>query len=168
MSAKLCRFEKNTIYTSFNTPLPHSCNSDQWRRGVPGLPEAEKAQTVWHQPAWKPVLTSWPPSSHRSLELCKVPSCFKRSTIIPIPKKPQITGLNDYRPVALTSEGHEILWKTGSGVCGWDERMNLTHLSVLHFASNRARGKCSSLPRLRMLSTNFFFSSKRLYNIHVT
>ncbi|KAK3557160.1 hypothetical protein QTP70_024709 [Hemibagrus guttatus] len=29
--------------------------------------------------------------------------CFKRSTIIPIPKKPKITGLNDYRPVALTS-----------------------------------------------------------------
>uniref|UniRef100_A0A672MN05 Reverse transcriptase domain-containing protein n=1 Tax=Sinocyclocheilus grahami TaxID=75366 RepID=A0A672MN05_SINGR len=40
---------------------------------------------------------------NRSLELCKVPACFKRSTIIPIPKKPKITGLNDYRPVALTS-----------------------------------------------------------------
>jgi len=40
---------------------------------------------------------------NRSPELCKVPSCFKRSSIIPIPKKPKITGLNDYRPVALTS-----------------------------------------------------------------
>ncbi|XP_062850752.1 uncharacterized protein LOC134313413 [Trichomycterus rosablanca] len=40
---------------------------------------------------------------NRSLELSVVPSCFKRSTIIPIPKKPSITGLNDYRPVALTS-----------------------------------------------------------------
>ncbi|KAK3539102.1 hypothetical protein QTP86_024036, partial [Hemibagrus guttatus] len=40
---------------------------------------------------------------NRSLELCEVPDCFKRSTIIPIPKKPKITGLNDYRPVALTS-----------------------------------------------------------------
>ncbi|KAK3509415.1 hypothetical protein QTP70_034170 [Hemibagrus guttatus] len=40
---------------------------------------------------------------NRSLELCEVPACFKRSTIIPIPKKPKITGLNDYRPVALTS-----------------------------------------------------------------
>ncbi|KAK3524281.1 hypothetical protein QTP70_026046, partial [Hemibagrus guttatus] len=37
------------------------------------------------------------------MELCEVPACFKRSTIIPIPKKPKITGLNDYRPVALTS-----------------------------------------------------------------
>ncbi len=25
-----------------------------------------QAQTVWHQSAWNPVLTSWPPSSHRS------------------------------------------------------------------------------------------------------
>ncbi len=40
---------------------------------------------------------------NRSLELCKVPSCFKCSTIIPVPKKPKITGLNDYRPLALTS-----------------------------------------------------------------
>ncbi|KAL0181926.1 hypothetical protein M9458_021301, partial [Cirrhinus mrigala] len=31
------------------------------------------------------------------------PSCFKCSTIIPVPKKPKTTGLNDYRPVALTS-----------------------------------------------------------------
>ncbi|KAK3548220.1 hypothetical protein QTP70_005157 [Hemibagrus guttatus] len=40
---------------------------------------------------------------NRSLELCEVPACFKHSTIIPIPKKPKITGLNDYRPVALTT-----------------------------------------------------------------
>ncbi|KAI2644929.1 Heat shock protein 75 kDa, mitochondrial [Labeo rohita] len=40
---------------------------------------------------------------NRSLELCIVPSCFKCSTIIPVPKKTKITGLNDYRPVALTS-----------------------------------------------------------------
>ncbi|XP_072556770.1 uncharacterized protein [Paramormyrops kingsleyae] len=40
---------------------------------------------------------------NRFLELCVVPSCFKRSTIITVPKKPTITGLNDYRPVALTS-----------------------------------------------------------------
>ncbi len=40
---------------------------------------------------------------NRSLELCEVPSCFNRSTIIPISKKPKITGLNDYRPVAMRS-----------------------------------------------------------------
>ncbi|KAK3529894.1 hypothetical protein QTP86_007218 [Hemibagrus guttatus] len=32
-----------------------------------------------------------------------VPACFKTSAIVPVPKKTKITGLNDYRPVALTS-----------------------------------------------------------------
>ncbi|KAK3557548.1 hypothetical protein QTP70_029230 [Hemibagrus guttatus] len=30
-------------------------------------------------------------------------ACFKTSAIVPVPKKTKITGLNDYRPVALTS-----------------------------------------------------------------
>ncbi len=34
--------------------------------------------------------------------LSVVPSCFKKSTIVPIPKKKKITCLNDWRPVALT------------------------------------------------------------------
>ncbi|KAK1793021.1 hypothetical protein P4O66_001729 [Electrophorus voltai] len=38
-----------------------------------------------------------------SLTLDIVPSSFKRSTIIPVPKKPRSSDLNDYRPVALTS-----------------------------------------------------------------
>ncbi len=46
---------------------------------------------------------------NRSLELCEVPCCFKRSTIIPIPKKPKITGLNNYRPVASRVCGHDII-----------------------------------------------------------
>ncbi|XDV23365.1 hypothetical protein PO909_027961, partial [Leuciscus waleckii] len=33
---------------------------------------------------------------NRSLEQCEVPCSFERSTIIPVPKKPKITGLNDY------------------------------------------------------------------------
>ncbi|KAK3550241.1 hypothetical protein QTP86_021288, partial [Hemibagrus guttatus] len=37
------------------------------------------------------------------LETCHVPACFKTSAIVPVPKKTKITGLNDYRPVALTS-----------------------------------------------------------------
>ena len=37
-----------------------------------------------------------------SLHQAVVPSCFKAATIIPVPKKPTITSLNDYRPVALT------------------------------------------------------------------
>lgn len=37
-----------------------------------------------------------------SLSLSVVPSCFKTSTIVPIPKQAKITCLNDWRPVALT------------------------------------------------------------------
>ncbi len=37
-----------------------------------------------------------------SLSLSVVPSCFKKSTIVPIPKKNKITCWNDWRPVALT------------------------------------------------------------------
>ncbi len=37
-----------------------------------------------------------------SLSLSVVPACFKKSTIVPIPKKNKITRLNDWRPVALT------------------------------------------------------------------
>uniref|UniRef100_A0A8C5B5M9 General transcription factor IIH subunit 3 n=1 Tax=Gadus morhua TaxID=8049 RepID=A0A8C5B5M9_GADMO len=52
-----------------------------------------------------------------SLETCHVPACFKVSTIIPVPKKPRTTGLNDYRPVALTSVVMELF-----------ERLVLSHL----------------------------------------
>ncbi|KAK3556581.1 hypothetical protein QTP70_010778 [Hemibagrus guttatus] len=45
-----------------------------------------------------------------SLKTCHVPACFKpfliphwRPAIVPVPKKTKITGLNDYRPVAVTS-----------------------------------------------------------------
>ncbi len=51
-------------------------------------------------PAGPPIFTQ---IFNRSLLLCEVLSCFKRSTIIPVPQKPQITRLNDNRHVALTS-----------------------------------------------------------------
>ena len=38
-----------------------------------------------------------------SLSQSVVPNSFKRATIIPVPKKPSVSCLNDYRPVALTS-----------------------------------------------------------------
>lgn len=39
---------------------------------------------------------------NQSLAESTVPPCLKSSTIVPLPKKPHISGLNDYRPVALT------------------------------------------------------------------
>ncbi|KAK3569663.1 hypothetical protein QTP86_002629 [Hemibagrus guttatus] len=69
-----------------------------------------KAKLLIYQSIYVPTLTYghelWVMTKrifNRSLVLCEVPACFKHSTIIPIPKKPQITGLNDYSPVALTS-----------------------------------------------------------------
>lgn len=38
-----------------------------------------------------------------SVETRRVLDCFKTLTIIPLPEKPRITGLNDYRPVAMIS-----------------------------------------------------------------
>ncbi len=114
-----------TINISSNPSLPHTCNSDQWRRGVPGLPEAEKekknqAQTVSLQLVWNPVLTSFPPSSQRSStdhwsQLCEVPSCFKCSTIIPIPKKPKTYHTKWLQACGSNVCGHEVIWKTGAG-----------------------------------------------------
>ncbi|KAK3516038.1 hypothetical protein QTP70_002514 [Hemibagrus guttatus] len=48
----------------------------------------------------------WTSDTEQDLQACfdgTALACFKRSIIIPIPKKSKITGLNDYRPVALTS-----------------------------------------------------------------
>ncbi len=93
---------------------------------------------------------------NRSLELCEVPSCFKRSTIIPVPKKPKITGLNDYRPVALTSvvmksferlvlaylkasTGPPAVCLQSKQVCGWCSQ----HGTALHpAASGQTRDLC--------------------------
>ena len=38
-----------------------------------------------------------------SLSESVIPTCFKQTTIVPVPKNTKITCLNDYRPVALTS-----------------------------------------------------------------
>ncbi|KAK1802693.1 hypothetical protein P4O66_021191 [Electrophorus voltai] len=38
-----------------------------------------------------------------SLSCAMVPTCFKTTTIVPVPKKNTVSCLNDYRPVALTS-----------------------------------------------------------------
>ena len=38
-----------------------------------------------------------------SLSQSSVPTCFKMSTIVPLPKKTKVTELNDYRSVTLAS-----------------------------------------------------------------
>ena len=44
-----------------------------------------------------------------SLNLHTVPLCFKAETIIPVPKKPKVKALNDFRPVTLTSVMMKVL-----------------------------------------------------------
>lgn len=44
-----------------------------------------------------------------SLKRCEVPVIFKTSTIVPVPKKPKISSLNDFRPVALTPVAMKVL-----------------------------------------------------------
>ena len=38
-----------------------------------------------------------------SLTESVIPTCFKQTTIVPVPKEGKVTYLNDYCPVALTS-----------------------------------------------------------------
>ncbi|KAL0152772.1 hypothetical protein M9458_052495 [Cirrhinus mrigala] len=106
-----CRFEKTplTTPTTILSPTPALQISEDEvrqvfrknkRRKAPGpdgvTPTCLKTCADQLAPIFSQIF-------NRSLELCEVPSCFKRSTIIPVPNKPKITGLNDYRPVALTS-----------------------------------------------------------------
>ena len=44
-----------------------------------------------------------------SLQQCRVTACFKTSTIISIPKKCNISRLDDDRPVTLTSVARKVL-----------------------------------------------------------
>ncbi|KAJ8364789.1 hypothetical protein SKAU_G00136200 [Synaphobranchus kaupii] len=48
---------------------------------------------------------------NRSLTLETVPQSFKSSVIVPVPKKPNTSTLNDFRPVALTSVAMKCLEK---------------------------------------------------------
>jgi len=38
-----------------------------------------------------------------SLSQCVIPTCFKKSVVVPVPKTAQPSNPNDYRPIALTS-----------------------------------------------------------------
>ncbi len=100
-----------TINTSSNPPLPTPAiqiSEDNvrrvfWRQKRKKAPGPDCVTPVCLKSCADQLAPIFTQIFNRSLELCEVRSCFKRSTIIPIPKKSKITGLNDYRPVALTS-----------------------------------------------------------------
>ncbi len=91
-----CRFEKNTIPTSCNLYLPHTCTADKWRRRAQSLQNEQKKEGTRPRrcdtslsACVDQLAAIFTQIFNRSLELFEVPSCFKRSTIIPIPKKPK-------------------------------------------------------------------------------
>ncbi len=113
---------------------------------------------------------------NRSLELCEVISCFKRSTIIPIQnyrtKWIQACGSNIC--------GHEVIWKTGAGppeghywtlagsssvclqskqVCGWCSQHGTTICST---TSRQTRNLCED--PVCELRRSFFPQAIRLLN----
>ncbi|KAI3376373.1 hypothetical protein L3Q82_016855 [Scortum barcoo] len=79
--------ELNTFYARFESTSP--------------AVEVQKAQED-HCP---PVITRADVcrTLKRRLTHSVVPTCFKETIIVPVPKKTKILSLNDYRPVALTS-----------------------------------------------------------------
>ncbi len=111
LSEFYCRFEKipfTPLATPFSpTPTLQLREDDMCqvfrknkRRKAPGPDGVTPVCLISCADQLAPIFTQ---IFNRSLELCEVPSWFKRSTIIPVPKKPKITGLNVYRPVALMS-----------------------------------------------------------------
>ncbi|KAK1798185.1 hypothetical protein P4O66_000677 [Electrophorus voltai] len=90
------------IHEDVNSSSPSSCGNDRSKTcgkavGPDGIcGRVLKACTDQLAPVFTDIF-------NLSLTLGIVPSSFKRSTIVPIPKKPRPSDLNDYRPVALTS-----------------------------------------------------------------
>ncbi|TWW73161.1 hypothetical protein D4764_15G0005550 [Takifugu flavidus] len=90
---------------SSSPPSTHHQSPPHHSPSVPPLlapgPDGVSPSTLRH---WAEELTPvFTDIFNSSLESCQVPACLKTSTIVPVPKKPRITGLNDYRPVVLTS-----------------------------------------------------------------
>ncbi|TWW54644.1 hypothetical protein D4764_0023310, partial [Takifugu flavidus] len=109
-------------YARFDTSPPPSVTAPMELTPSKAVPSSSPPPlTITHHQSPPPSLTISPPPPppltiseqdvagsspdifNSSLESCQVPAWLKTSTIVPVPKKPRITGLNDYRPVALTS-----------------------------------------------------------------
>ena len=69
------------------------------------------------------ALTNWQVSSLTFYNLSlseSVPTCFKQTTIVSVPKNIKVTCLNDYRPVALTSVAIKCI-----------ERLVMAHINTI-------------------------------------
>ncbi|KAI3375924.1 hypothetical protein L3Q82_016342, partial [Scortum barcoo] len=86
--------------------LPDALNNFYARFDDPTPPPAPDSSLHQEKSPSVAVHTSsprcWTDIFNTSLQQAAVPTCLKTATIIPIPKTSTVTGLNDYRPVALT------------------------------------------------------------------
>ena len=89
-ATKTCFTAANVIKT-FNPVYPHKA------AGPDGIP-SHVLRACADQMAG--VFTD---TFNQSISQSAVHTCFKRATIVPVPKKAKVTELNDSRPVALTS-----------------------------------------------------------------
>ncbi len=156
-----CRFEKTphsrpwtplhtTINTSSNPPLPHTCNSDKWRRGVPGLPETEKEKSTrprrCHTSLSEILCWSAGPHLHKDLQQITgtVWSPFMLQTLHhhPHPKEIQNYRTKWLQVCGSNICGHEVIWKTGAGPPE-GHHWTLAGSSSVCLQSKQVCGRCS-------------------------
>ncbi len=129
-----CRFKKNTphppwtplqttVNTSSNLSLPRTCNSDQRRRGVPGLPEAEKEKSTRPRQCHTSLseIMCWPAGLHLHKYIQQITgnvrSPFMLQTLRhhPHPKETQTYMTKWLQTCGSNVCGHEVIWKTDAG-----------------------------------------------------
>eukprot|EP00061_Rhincodon_typus_P005223 g24477.t1 len=87
----------------------HICSPCHSFRRQISFPGSQAKRWAWMVPLAKHQTLCRPTGRgiHRNLQplppTAKVPTCFKKTTIIPVPKKTHEVPLNDFHPIALTS-----------------------------------------------------------------
>ena len=81
-----------------------SVNTRKWPPGLVGVSSKRSAGTSVY--SYIQPLT----------QTCVIPTCFKKSLIVPVPKKPHPSSSNDFRPQVVWV-GHPLTLNTGSPPC---------------------------------------------------
>ncbi len=92
-----CRFEKNTIHTSCNPPLPHTCTADKRRWRAPGLQKEQKKESTRSRRCVTslPKNLCWPAGPHLHTDLQQITGAVRSPLMLqmlhhhPRPKETQ-------------------------------------------------------------------------------
>ncbi len=92
-----CRFEKNTIHTTCNPPLPHTYTADKWRRRAPGLQKEQKKESTRPRRCVTslPKNLCWPAGPHLHTDLQQITGAVRSPLMLqtlhhhPRPKETQ-------------------------------------------------------------------------------